>query len=114
MDRKRMPKTPDSNAVLAQFSLLMGEILGGSLRRNKFQPWEVEILLEIESCQLRGSDMREALSEYQDVVQAEIEKGAHLPLKFSDFVERREHARMQRKPAKGASGTRTKPSRRLR
>jgi hypothetical protein len=37
MGGRGMPKIPDSDAVLAQFNLLMEEILGGGLRRSKFQ-----------------------------------------------------------------------------
>jgi hypothetical protein len=31
---------------------LIGEVTGGELARNSFQPWEVEILMDLENCQL--------------------------------------------------------------
>ena len=42
---------PDSDTVLAQFNRLIGELLRGSLNRNTFRPWEIEILLDLEGCE---------------------------------------------------------------
>ena len=50
---------PDSDAVLAQFNRLIQELLRGSMNRNTFRPWEVELLLDIEACNLRDSSRRE-------------------------------------------------------
>ncbi len=109
-----MPGISDSDAILAQFNLLMGELLGGSLCRSKFQPWEIGILLDVEACDLSDPDKREALSDYQNAVQAELEKGARLPQRFSEYLERREPRRMQRKPAKKASRPQAKSGARVR
>jgi hypothetical protein len=109
-----MPEFPDSDATLAQFNLLMAELLLGGMRRGGFRPWEIEIILDIESCKLRGSAKPEVLREYQNAVQAELEKGARLPLRFSEYLERREGNRTQHKPAKGACRTPVKPKTRVR
>ena len=52
---------PDSDAVLAQFNRLIQELLRGNMHRNTFRPWEVELLLDIEACNLRDSSRRETL-----------------------------------------------------
>ena len=78
---------PDSDAVLAQFNRLMQELLRGTMNRNTFRPWEVELLLDIESCSLRESAKREALKRYQKAVQRHMEKGARLPLKLSEYLQ---------------------------
>jgi hypothetical protein len=78
---------PDSDAVLAQFNRLILELLRGSMRRNTFRPWEVELLLDIEGCSLRESAKRETLKRYQKAVQRHMEKGARLPLKLSEYLE---------------------------
>jgi hypothetical protein len=78
---------PDSDAVLAQFNRLIQELLRGSINRNTFRPWEVELLLDIESCKLREAAKREALKRYQRAVQRQMEKGARLPLKLSEYLE---------------------------
>src|ERR1700683_585356 len=78
---------PDSDAVLAQFNRLIQELLRGNMRRNTFRPWEVELLLDIEACNLRESAKREVLKRYQKAVQRHMEKGASLPLKLSEYLE---------------------------
>jgi hypothetical protein len=42
---------PDSDTILAQFNRLVQELLRGSLNRNTFRPWEIELLLDIEMCE---------------------------------------------------------------
>jgi hypothetical protein len=78
---------PDSDAVLAQFNRLIQELLRGNMHRNTFRPWEVELLLDIEACNLRDSSRRETLRRYQRAVQRHMEKGARLPLKLSEYLE---------------------------
>jgi hypothetical protein len=78
---------PDSDAVLAQFNRLIGELLRGNMQRNTFRPWEIELLLDIEACGLRDASRRETLRRYQRAVQRHMEKGARLPLKLSEYLE---------------------------
>src|ERR1700688_2945432 len=78
---------PDSEAILAQFNRLMQELLRGDMHRNTFRPWEVGVLLHIESCNLRDASRREMLRRYQRAVQRHMEKGARLPLKMSEYLE---------------------------
>ena len=78
---------PDSDAILAQFNRLIQELLRGDMHRNTFRPWEVELLLDIESCNLRDASRREMLRRYQRAVQRHMEKGARLPLKMSEYLE---------------------------
>lgn len=78
---------PDSEAVLHQFNRLMQELLRGTLTRNTFRPWEVEILLDIELCNLRDAAKRETLRRYQKAVQRQMEKGASRPLKLSEYLD---------------------------
>src|SRR5215471_11282227 len=77
---------PDSDAVLAQFNRLIQELLRGDMHRNTFRPWEIELLLDIESCNLRDANKRDTLRRYQKAVQRHMEKGARLPLKLSEYL----------------------------
>src|SRR5215471_7395343 len=77
---------PDSDAVLAQFNRLIQELLRGNMQRNTFRPWEIELLLDIETCNLREASKRETLRRYQKAVQRHMEKGARLPLKLSEYL----------------------------
>ena len=90
---------PDSDAVLAQFNRLIQELLRGNMHRNTFRPWEVELLLDIESCNLRESSKRETLRRYQKAVQRHMEKGARLPLKLSEYIEAVKSKRAAQTPA---------------
>lgn len=78
---------PDSDTVLAQFNRLMNDLLRGTLNRNTFRPWEVDVLLDIEHCNLRDSNRRETLRRYQRANQRHMEKGARLPLKLSEYLD---------------------------
>ena len=78
---------PNSETVLAQFNRLIQELLRGNMQRNTFRPWEIEILLDIESCNLREVNKRDTLRRYQKAVQRHMEKGARLPLKLSEYLD---------------------------
>jgi hypothetical protein len=78
---------PDADAVLAQFNRLIQELLRGNMHRNTFRPWEIELLLDIETCNLRESSKRETLRRYQRAVQRHMEKGGRAPLKLSEYLE---------------------------
>ena len=86
-DPLRDPYLPDSDAVLAQFNRLMTELIRGNLHRNTFRPWEIEVLLDIESCTVRENNRKEVLRRYQKAVQRHMEKGARLPLKLSEYLD---------------------------
>ena len=86
---------PDSETVLAQFNRLIQELLRGNMHRNTFRPWEIELLLDIETCNLRETSKRDVLKRYQKAVQRHMEKGARLPLKLSEYLEA---ARAKRTP----------------
>ncbi|MCX6622968.1 MAG: hypothetical protein NTY38_18255 [Acidobacteria bacterium] len=79
--------SPDSEAILAQFNKLVQELLRGTMNRNCFRPWEIELLLDIESCDLRDNAKRETLRRYQKAVQKQMEKGSDSPMKLSEFLE---------------------------
>ena len=93
---------PDSDAVLAQFNRLIQELLRGSINRNTFRPWEVELLVDIESCNLRESAKREALKRYQKAVQRQMENGARLPQQLSEYRESLKAKRAAQAPANSA------------
>ena len=78
---------PDSETVLAQFNRLIQELLRGNMHRNTFRPWEIELLLDIESCSLREANRKDVLRRYQKAVQKHMEKGSRTPLKLSQYLE---------------------------
>jgi hypothetical protein len=79
-------QTLDSEAVLGRFNKLVNDLLRGTMNRNTFQPWEIDILLDIESCNLKDAIGRETLRRYQKAVQRSMEKGARTPLRLSEYL----------------------------
>jgi hypothetical protein len=78
----------DNDALLAQFKQLIDELLHGRLNRTKFRPWEIEILVDIVSCNLpMASQCVNILRQYQNAVQQRIREGAQVPLKLSEYLE---------------------------
>ena len=77
----------DPEIVLAQFNRLMNELLRGTMTRNCFRPWEVELLLDIEGCDLRESSRRDILRRYQKFVQRHFERGGERLVKLSEYLE---------------------------
>jgi hypothetical protein len=71
---------------LTQFNKLIGELLRGRVQRNTFQPWEIELLLDIEGCSLRDSSRRETLKRYQKAANRYVERGGRKLLKLSDYL----------------------------
>jgi hypothetical protein len=77
----------DAEVMLTRFNRLIQELLRGNINRNTFRPWEIEILLDIEACDLRDGAKRETLRRYQKAVQRSMEKGAPIPLKLSEYLD---------------------------
>jgi hypothetical protein len=75
--------------TLAQFNRLIRELLRGQINRNTFRPWEVELLLDVESCNLRESSRDSTLRRYQKAVQRQLERGVAKPMKLSEFLGRK-------------------------
>ena len=85
-------ETQDPEVVLNRFNKLLAELVRGTMNRNTFQPWEIEILLDIEVCNLREAVKRETLRRYQKAVQRSMEKGARKPLKLSEYLDGKKSA----------------------
>jgi len=85
-------ETQDPEVILHRFNKLLSELVRGTMNRNTFQQWEIDILLDIELCNLREAVKRETLRRYQKAVQRSMEKGARTPLKLSEYLEGKKSA----------------------
>src|SRR3984957_20862953 len=81
---------------LCRFNKLMGEVMRGAVTRNSFQPWEFEILLDMDHCQFDRRRRLDILRQYQRAVAKQMERGPGPPMKLSRFLE----IRASRHPAK--------------
>ncbi len=80
------PATHDIEIVHAQFNRLIAELIKGAIHRNTFQPWEIEVLLDIQSCDIGDISEKDILKRYQKAVQRSYERGAKMPLKLSEYM----------------------------
>ncbi len=78
----------DHDQMLAQFNRLMREMERGSVTRTCFQPWEVELLVDMDTCSLPSRRKGETLRRYQKAFRRRMEQGAQ-PLKLSEYLRAR-------------------------
>ena len=78
------PAEPDE--VLFRFNRLIRGSLSGRFARTTFQPWEIELLLDIEGCHITKRAWEGVLRRYLRAIQRQIEKGATAPMKLSEFL----------------------------
>jgi hypothetical protein len=71
---------------LIQFNKLMAELVRGRIQRTTFQPWEIEILLDIEACDLRDGNRRQVLKRYQRAANRYVDRGGRTMLKLSEYL----------------------------
>ena len=79
--------------MLNRFNRLLGELMRGAITRNAFEAWEVEILLDIENCQVERKRRTEILRQYQRAVERQMATGPGPPMKLSTFLELRARRR---------------------
>ena len=75
--------------MLNRFNRLIAEVMEGRCRRNSFLPWELDILLDMENCQLERRRRLEILRQYRRAVQHQMERGPGPPMKLSAFLQMR-------------------------
>ena len=83
----------DLELMLNRFHRLMGELARGVLARNTFQPWEVEILLDLLNCAIPPRRRLDILRRYSRAVERQMVTGPGPPMKLSEFLARRPAAR---------------------
>jgi len=76
----------DRELMLNRFKRLIVEMMRGTVVRNSFQPWEVEILMDLETCQLERRRRLDILRQYQRAVEKQMTNGDGPPMKLSEFL----------------------------
>lgn len=74
---------------LAHLDRLLGEMVTGEFQRNTFQPWEIEVLLDIEACIAGEPNRNELLRRYQKAAHRWFERGGRTFLMLSDYLAKR-------------------------
>jgi hypothetical protein len=83
--------TPDDlielELMLNRFRRLVADLIRGSLRRNSFESWEIDLLLDFETCPLNPRKRLQILRAYQKAVEHQLESGPGPPMKLSEFLQ---------------------------
>jgi hypothetical protein len=85
--------------MLNRFRRLLGELVHGTLARNSFLPWEIELILDFAQCSLPPRRRSEILQQYVRAVTRQMETGPGPPMKLSAFVAEREQRRQGLRPS---------------
>jgi hypothetical protein len=96
--------------ALFQFNRLIGDLLRGNLRRNTFQPWEIEILLDIESCDIGEVNRRQLLKRYQKAANRYVERGGRTLLKLSEYLAKKHREPIHASPLASSGQLDSRPA----
>ncbi len=77
----------DSEVILPRFNRLMQDVIKGSFQRTSFEPWEVQLLLDIQGCVEEVETRRDLLKRYQKAVQKQLGRRGQRPMLLSEYVE---------------------------
>jgi hypothetical protein len=78
---------------LNRFRRLVAELLRGQISRNSFAPWEIEILIDFDACELPSRRRSDIIRQYQRAVEKQLQNGVGPPMKLSQFLVLRERRR---------------------
>ncbi len=83
-----MSESKAEQVELTALHQLVQEIIVGSVRRNTFSQWELELLLDLQTCRIRKGARSEMLRRYIRAVQQHYAQGAIGPLRLAAFLDR--------------------------
>jgi hypothetical protein len=81
---------PDKPDKATTFKRLIDEVIAGEIRRSRFDPWEIGVLLDLLRCDLSAispTSRLRILREYQEAASLQLEEGADDPLTLSKYLE---------------------------
>jgi hypothetical protein len=79
----------EAELTLNRFRRLIHEVARGDVRRTVFQPWEIDILVDLQNCQTDPKRRGDLLRQYEGAVTRQMESGQGPPMKFSEFLQSR-------------------------
>lgn len=68
------------------FERFMREFVAGSMKRNSFHPWEIELIIDIQECRVKHGRSEQMLRRYRTAARKFLEKGFERPLKMSEYI----------------------------
>jgi hypothetical protein len=78
---------------LMSFNQLVQELITGTVQRHVFTQWELELLLDLQTCSIRKCARADVLRRYLKAVQQQFTDNASNLLRLSAFVEQENQQR---------------------
>jgi hypothetical protein len=75
------------------FNQLVQELISGTVQRHVFTQWELELLLDLQTCSIRKCARADVLRRYLKAVQQQFTDNASNLLRLSAFVEQENQQR---------------------
>ncbi|MBV9301536.1 MAG: hypothetical protein JOY62_17335 [Acidobacteriaceae bacterium] len=82
-----MTRAGSERPNFVSFSQLVQELISGTVDRHVFTQWELELLLDLQTCAVRKSARPDVLRRYLKAVQQNFSQDASAPLRLSAFLE---------------------------
>ena len=79
----------DKELMRWRFQRLTNELISGALSRTSFQPWEVDVLLDLSDCTLPSKSRAQTLRQYQKAVSRQLDGSDGPPMKLSEYLQQR-------------------------
>jgi hypothetical protein len=77
----------DRERMFSRFQRLITELIEGAIQRTNFEPWEIELLVDLEQCDLPRARRIGILRQYHKAVRRQLDAGAGPPMKLSEFLQ---------------------------
>ena len=103
MTDQRPERTPFNS-----FSLLIQELIAGTVKRHVFTPLEMELMLDLELAHLNKSSRPDTLRRYQRAVNQSLADGSAVPVRLCAFLEREREKRHPQRRAAASAGLSSK------
>ncbi|MGI8960440.1 MAG: hypothetical protein ACR2IV_11890 [Bryobacteraceae bacterium] len=93
-----MTGTPSERSDFVSFNQLVQELISGTVQRHVFTQWELELLLDLQTCAIRKCSRADVLRRYLKAVQQHFNENASTLLRLSAFVEQEGRHRTSSQP----------------
>jgi len=74
---------------LVHLDNLLADMAAGQFHRTTYQPWEIEVLLDIQACNVSEPDRKALLQRYQKAAHRWFDRGGRTLLLLSDYMAKR-------------------------
>jgi hypothetical protein len=75
-----------AGSLRSRFDRLIHDLIAGRMTRSSYESWEIELLLDFETCAIPARRRAPILRRYQKNVQQQFRAGALKPMLLSEYL----------------------------